>query len=112
MIKQFIFIVLAIVMINGCSTINSNNYTMKSLDFSDSINKNQVISIAKEHCLSKGACYKNCNISSLKITENETWHPGQWIVSFRSKNIATLDHSYLIFIDKKTGGIIHAEYTK
>jgi len=86
--------------------------TMENSYSFNGISKEKAIAIAKEHCLATAACYKNCNISSPRISEDENWRPGQWIVSFRATRLAILDHTYFVFIDKKTGEIVHAELTK
>ena len=114
MIRGLLFLLIVIIMVNGCSTLDSKKIgeEMGNISFSDGITKEEAIIIAKQHCLNNSACHKNCNINSPIVSEDEKWFPGQWIVSFRTKRLAILDHTYLVFIDKKTGEVTRAELTK
>jgi len=101
-------------MINGCNTLSSKEIgeRMENISFSDGITKEEAITIAQQHCVENAACHKNCNMNSLAIREDERWSLGKWIVSFRTKRLAILDHIYLVYIDKNTGEITRSELTK
>ena len=110
--KNFIYFVILILLLVGCMTSYAMGENDSNIIYTNGINKDEALVIAKEYCLNNKECRRLCNISSIKIFENEKWNPGQWIVSFRSKQLSTLDHRFCIFIDKKSGKIVGTEWMK
>ncbi len=106
--------ILCILLMCGCTatkTVLAKEH-MENLSITNGISKEKISEIAKEYCLATPVCRKNCKLSSITIAEDEKWSPGQWIASFKSKQWSTLDHRFYVFIDKKTGKVVNAEWMK
>lgn len=109
---KFYFLV-TIIFISGCDTATHKSFTVMNEGLhSTSISKEEAAQIGREYCLANSQCYKYCSISSLTVGENERWFPRQWIVSFRSKQLSTLDHSFFIHVDKDNGTIVRTDWNK
>jgi hypothetical protein len=111
-VREIIFLLIFVNLFTGCITSYSIGKDMENIDYYNGISKEEAITIAQDYCVNEKTCYDKCKISTPKVFENEKWHPGQWVVYFWSKEFSTLDHHYEVCIDKKTGEVLKAYWTK
>ncbi len=111
---NILHLLIIIVFITGCRSVSQEKICLavNEENRTSGITEKQAAKIARDYCMLTEQCYKYCMISSLTVGENEKWFPRQWIVSFKSKQLSTLDHSLFIHIDKSSGMILRVDWDK
>lgn len=106
-VKDKIILCCIVILCGGCATVNSINRNYTSVDYFDGVDRKEAEFIAQKQCLEERWCKGQMNISHPDVRDGYVWH-----VYFRSKSIPTLDHVYIVHIEKDTGKILRTEFTQ
>ena len=106
-IMKGIVVLCLIHLLSGCATTNSIKVNYEKINYSDGINKEEAVLIAKNHLLSTKYKYDYQIISPLVLNNKSTrQYPDFWCIRFHPKKLHLMPYYYLVMINKKTGEIV------